>query len=67
MSSEGPTIPEGWEQLPDDELIAAGHMYWHPWQQEWRDYDLHYGICTAGDYKNHGATVIRKKETADAK
>jgi hypothetical protein len=66
MNREDPTIPKGWEQVPDDELIVAGDMFWHPWRQEWRDYDRDYGLCTAGDYKNHGSTVIRKKETTDA-
>ena len=56
-------IPEGWERVPDDEKIVTGHMYWHPWRQEWRDYDYQYGICTAGDYRKHGAMVIRKKVT----
>lgn len=66
MSRDDSAILEGWEQVPDDELIVAGHMYWHPWRVEWAPYDLKYGICTAGDYRKHGAMVIRKKETTDA-
>ena len=66
MNRDDPAIPPGWERVPDDELIVAGHGYWHPWRQEWREYDLQHGICTAGDYRKHGAMVIQKKETTDA-
>lgn len=63
MNREDPAIPPGWEQVPDEETITAGHMYWHPWRMQWCDYDRSYGICTAGDYKKHGSIVIRKKES----
>jgi hypothetical protein len=63
MSSETPTIPEGWERVPSDQLIVAGDMYWHPWYRKWKDHDSSHKQYKARDYEIEGATVIRKKET----
>jgi hypothetical protein len=63
MSSEDPTIPEGWERVPSDQLIIEGDMFWHPWYRKWQEHYSAYRQCTARDYEVNGSKVIRKKET----
>ncbi len=63
MNREDPAIPEGWEQVPGDQKLQVGDMYWHPWRLKWEDYDMQYQLLDASDYYNDGSMVIRKKVT----